>query len=242
MLHIKNISVAADEKRVLNNISLNIMPGSMHVIMGPNGSGKSSLLMSVLGNPQYQITHGDILFKGASLLSMTTDARVRLGIFTTLQQPPAVPGLSVRTLLKEMRYACTGKTEQAEKSEQEMRELCSFVNLDHAFLDRSLNEGFSGGERKRCELLQLLFFRPTLAFLDELDSGLDTDAVMIIIRALARMRKQNAEMAIVIVTHYPAMARLLKPDFVHVLSQGSLVLSGGMEILDGIEKNGYAHI
>jgi len=242
MLQIQNLSVAVEQKTLLVNVSLHVLPGQVHIIMGPNGSGKSSLIMTTLGHPHYQIVGGDILFDGSSLQDNPTDARVRHGIFATMQQPPAIPGLSLQTFLQEMYRACTGENKTVQEFEKYVYDLCVQIHMDPAFLVRSVNEGFSGGERKRCELLQLLIARPRLALLDELDSGLDTDAVMVIINALAALRVQRPAMAIVCVTHYPAVARLLQPHYIHILSQGKLAKSGGLELLEHIESYGYVGI
>lgn len=237
-MHILNLSVAREDKPLLSNISFTMRPGSLHMLMGPNGSGKSSLAYALMGHPAYTITHGSLMLDGEDITAEPLHKRAQRGLFLSYQHPLAIPGLQVITFLQEAYRACKGETEVGEFYAV-LIEKMDMVQLDYAFAYRTFNEGFSGGERKKLEMLQLLLLQPKIAILDEIDSGLDIDALKIIMQALSSARKENPELSLLVITHYPRIADYLVPDAVHILHKGCLVRSADKALLYEIEKHGY---
>lgn len=243
MLHIQNISVSvvsvSESKDIIKNCSLHIKPGQIHVLMGPNGSGKSSLVYALMGHPAYQVTSGNVLFKGENLLDMPTYVRSQRGLYLSVQQPQEVAGLQVLSFLKEIYTIHTKKAATVVEFLEIVRPLLHQVGLSESMLYRSVNDGFSGGEKKRFELLQMMLLKPTICLLDEIDSGVDIDGLLLIAQSLKTYREQNPETSMIIVTHYRRILQYVQPDVVHVIMHGSIVATGGAQILDDIEQKGY---
>lgn len=238
MLTISNLTVLREEKPILQNISLSIDQGSIHALMGPNGSGKSTLAATIMGYPGYALVAGTITFDGQDLLALPLEQRARAGMFLAAQQPPTISGVQVLTFLKEAHRMLT----KEELSVAAFKELAytafDAVKLDHSFLYRNVHEGFSGGEKKRLEIAQLLLFKPRFAILDEIDSGLDIEARRHIASLLAKLRVDTT-MTLLVITHYNSMLQLLQPDHVHIMSKGKIWVSGGFELAERIELGGY---
>lgn len=239
MLSIKNIDVCVDNRLVLNNFSLDIDSGSIHVIMGPNGVGKSTLSRVIMGDNHYQVTNGDILFNGESIKDLATDVRSRMGIFLVMQYPMEIDGVSNQDFLRTAMSSHSGKKvglyDFILKCESAIEELKMDKNLIH----RSLNVGFSGGEKKKNEVLQMKLLKPKFIILDELDSGLDVDSVKIVAKNILQYKEENPDTAILIITHLPKLLEYLKPDYVHVVVDGNIKETGGYELAKDIENNGY---
>jgi Fe-S cluster assembly ATP-binding protein len=241
MLSIRNLTARIGETEVLKGIDLEIKAGEVHAIMGPNGSGKSTLGKVLVGHPAYAVTGGEVLFEGRSLFDLAPDERARAGLFMGFQHPIEVPGVSNTSFL---RLAYNKKAEADGREELDPLEWEDFilekiklVGMDPVFLDRSLNEGFSGGEKKRNEILQMAVLGPKLAILDELDSGLDIDALRILGEAVNRL--MNPERGLLLITHFPRILESIQPDYVHVLSEGRFVKQGGKELAHELEERGY---
>ncbi len=241
MLSIRNLTARIGENEVLRGIDLEIQAGEIHAIMGPNGSGKSTLGKVLAGHPAYEVTAGEVVFLGQNLLEMAADERARAGLFLGFQHPIEVPGVSNAQFL---RLAYNKKAEAEGRDELDPLEFDDFiqekilgVKMDSRFLDRSLNEGFSGGERKRNEILQMSVLNPRLAILDELDSGLDIDALRVLGEAVNR--QMSPERGLLLITHFPRILETIPPTRVHVLSGGRLVKQGGMELAQELEARGY---
>ncbi|MBI4911853.1 MAG: Fe-S cluster assembly ATPase SufC [Acidobacteria bacterium] len=241
MLSIRHLTARIGETEVLRGIDLEIRAGEVHAIMGPNGSGKSTLGKVLVGHPAYEVTGGEVLFQGANLFELEPDARARAGLFMGFQHPIEVPGVSNTAFL---RLAYNKKAEAEGRDELDplewedfIREKIRLVEMDAAFLDRSLNEGFSGGEKKRNEILQMAVLEPRLAILDELDSGLDIDALRILGEAVNRL--MNPDRALILITHFPRILEMIQPDFVHVLNGGRIIKQGGKELAHELEARGY---
>ena len=241
MLSIRNLSAAINGNEILKGINLEIKAGEVHAIMGPNGSGKSTLGKVLAGHPAFEVTGGEVLFQGKNLFELEPDERARAGVFLGFQHPIEVPGVSNASFL---RLAYNKKAEAEGRDELDPLEFDDFiqekiqgVKMDSAFLDRSLNEGFSGGEKKRNEILQMSVLEPTLAILDELDSGLDIDALRVLGEAVTSL--MSPERALMIITHFPRILESIKPDRVHVLHAGRMVRTGGMELALELEERGY---
>ncbi|MDR1841730.1 MAG: Fe-S cluster assembly ATPase SufC [Holophagales bacterium] len=241
MLKIKNLMAQIGNNQVLKGIDLGVAPGEIHAVMGPNGSGKSTLGKVLAGHPSFEVTAGEIFFDGKNLLELTADERARAGIFMGFQHPIEVPGVSNSQFL---RLAYNKKAEGLGQDELDplefddfIREKLKLVKMDPAFLDRSLNEGFSGGERKRNEILQMSVLEPKLAILDELDSGLDIDALKVLGEAV--MTLMRPDRALLIITHFPRILETIKPDYIHVLFDGKFVARGGGELAFELEEKGY---
>jgi Fe-S cluster assembly ATP-binding protein len=242
MLTIKNLHVNVNDKEILQGIDLTINPGEVHAIMGPNGSGKSTLANILAGNPGYIITAGEVKFFGQDLLALPPEERAAKGLFLAFQYPVEIPGVNnthfLNTALNSIRKARGEPELDAFDFMSLIREKIKLVEMDETFLQRSVNAGFSGGEKKRNEILQMLLLEPKLAILDETDSGLDIDALQIISRGVNTMRAKDR--SIIMVTHYQRLLNYIVPDFIHVLAHGKIVKSGGKELAEKLEAEGYA--
>jgi len=239
LLEINNLSVKIDNKNILKNIDLKITPGSTHALMGPNGSGKSTLAYSILGHPSCEVISGNIRFKDQDITDLSIDKRAKLGIFLAFQYPKAVPGLKVFNFLK----AAYESFNSASLSLVEFKELLlssiKILGFDESLLERDLNDGFSGGEKKRLEMLQLYLLNPKIAIIDEIDSGLDVDALKIVSSVLNKCKERDPEFSILLVTHYRRILEHLKPDYVHILNNGTLDLTGDYSLALKIDQVGY---
>jgi len=242
-LIIKDLHVSVDAeggpREILRGVDLTVESGKTHAIMGPNGSGKSTLAYSIAGHPKYQITSGSVTLDDADLLTMTVDERARAGLFLAMQYPVEVPGISVSNFLRTAATAIRGEAPKLRTWVTEVKKAMNELSMDPAFSERSVNEGFSGGEKKRHEILQLELLRPKFAILDETDSGLDVDALRVVSEGVNRV-KESSEIGILLITHYTRILRYITPDFVHVFANGRIVEEGGPELADQLEANGYA--
>jgi len=238
MLEIKNLFVTTDGKEILKGINLKVKPGELHVIMGPNGSGKSSLSLSLMGHPRYQITSGKIILDGEDVTTLTVDKRARLGLFLSMQYPVAVPGVSVFNLLRQSSKNVKKESITAVELQKNVKNTMKDLKIDEKFLTRSINEGFSGGEKKKMEILQLSTLEPKYAVLDETDSGLDVDALKIVSQGINKTF--GPKIGILLITHYQRILKYVKPDFVHILIDGKIVKSGPPALAEEVEEVGYA--
>jgi Fe-S cluster assembly ATP-binding protein len=242
-LEIKNLHVSIEDKEILKGLSLTIKQGEIHAIMGPNGTGKSTLAYTLMGHPNYTVTEGEILFKGKNLLELEPDERSREGVFLAFQYPVAIPGVTVANFLR----SAINARRRAENPEDKgmpipefrklLKEKMDMLKMDHNFAGRYLNDGFSGGEKKRAEILQMATLKPEIAILDETDSGLDIDALRVVsdgVNALA-----GPELGVLVITHYQRLLNYIKPHFVHVMMGGRIVESGGPELALQLEEHGY---
>ncbi|RXG29191.1 Fe-S cluster assembly ATPase SufC [Leeuwenhoekiella marinoflava] len=241
MLEIKNLNAGIEDKDILKGIDLKVKAGEVHAIMGPNGSGKSTLSSVVAGKEEYEVTGGDILFENESILELDAEERAHKGIFLSFQYPVEIPGVSVtnfiKTAINETRKAKGLKDMPASDMLKMIREKSELLEIDRKFLSRSLNEGFSGGEKKRNEIFQMAMLEPKLAILDETDSGLDIDALRIVSNGVNKLRSKDN--AVIVITHYQRLLEYIVPDFVHVLVDGKIVKSGGKELALELEEKGY---
>lgn len=241
MLSIKNLHASVEDKQILNGLNLEIKAGEVHAIMGPNGSGKSTLSQVLAGNEAFEVTEGEVTFNGDNLLDLATEERAREGIFLAFQYPVEIPGVSnmqfLRTSVNAMRKHHGIEDMNAAEFMKLAREVSKQVDLDPAFLKRGVNEGFSGGEKKRNEIMQALLLKPKLAILDETDSGLDIDALKVVADGVNALRA--ADRAILMITHYQRLLDYIVPDYVHVLSEGKIIKSGGPELALELEAKGY---
>jgi Fe-S cluster assembly ATP-binding protein len=241
MLTIDNLHVSIDGKAILNGINLDVRAGEVHAIMGPNGSGKSTLSAAVAGNESYEVVKGDILFKGENIIELAPEERAHKGIFLSFQYPIEIPGISVTNFIKtsiNSNLKARGEDEMpANKMLKKIREKASLLEIDSKFLSRSLNEGFSGGEKKRNEIFQMAMLEPSLAILDETDSGLDIDALKVVANGVNKLK--NKDNAVIVITHYQRLLDYIVPDYVHVLNDGKIVKSGGKELAHELEEKGY---
>jgi Fe-S cluster assembly ATP-binding protein len=223
---------------ILKGVDLTVKSGETHAVMGPNGSGKSTLSYAIAGHPKYTVTSGSITLDGADVLEMTIDERARAGLFLAMQYPVEVPGVSMSNFLRTAATAVRGEAPKLRHWVKEVKTAMSDLDIDPAFGERSVNEGFSGGEKKRHEILQLGLLKPKIAILDETDSGLDVDALRIVSEGVNRY-KETEDGGILLITHYTRILRYIKPQFVHVFFDGRIVTSGGPELADELEENGY---
>src|SRR3954453_653770 len=237
-LEIRDLHVSVEDKEILRGVDLTVRTGETHAIMGPNGSGKSTLAYAVAGHPKYDVTSGEVLLDGESVLEMTVDERARAGLFLAMQYPVEVPGVSVSNFLRTAVTAVRGEAPKLRDFAKEMRGAMSDLQIDPAFAQRNLNEGFSGGEKKRHEILQLEMLKPKVAVLDETDSGLDIDALKVVSEGVNRFR-EGGETGVLLITHYTRILRYIQPDFVHVFVAGRIVEEGGRELADTLEAEGY---
>jgi len=239
MLYINQLDVKIDDKQVLHDIQLKIEPGSVRAIMGPNGSGKSSLAYTLIGHPMYAIVQGSISLAGQDITHISPDKRARAGLFLSFQQPPAIPGVNVFTFLKEAHYAITGVAMAIGEFRTLVEQRMAQLQINPALVHRNLNEGFSGGEKKQFEMLQLLLLQPKVAILDEIDSGLDIDALKAVAHGLHCARQENPQLILILITHYQRILDYIVPDYVHILCDGRLVKSGGASLVTELEAGGY---
>ena len=243
VLEIKNLQVSVDTeggaREILKGVDLTIKSGETHAIMGPNGSGKSTLAYSIAGHPKYAITGGSVTLDGVDVLEMSVDERARAGLFLAMQYPVEVPGVSVSNFLRTAATAIRGEAPKVRTWVGEVKDAMSALGMDPAFSERNVNEGFSGGEKKRHEILQMELLNPKMAILDETDSGLDVDALRIVSEGVNRI-KSKSDVGVMLITHYTRILRYIKPDFVHVFAGGRIVEQGGAELADRLESQGYA--
>jgi len=239
-LEIRDLKVEADGTELLHGVTLDLDKGKTIALMGPNGSGKSTLAYAIAGHPAYDITAGSITWQGSDLLALTPDERARLGVFLAMQYPVEVPGVSLTNFLRTAVNAVSEEDVPVREFMTRLRSEMEALGVDESFLQRSVNEGFSGGEKKRFEILQAALLRPQLAVLDETDSGLDVDALKTVSEGVNRLR--GPELGVLIITHYTRILRYIDPDEVHVMFEGQLVASGGPELADELETHGYEYL
>jgi Fe-S cluster assembly ATP-binding protein len=245
LLKIVNLhaEIAEEGTEILRGVDLEVGAGEIHAIMGPNGSGKSTLSKVISGHPAYEVTDGEILFKGESVLDMEPDERAQAGIFLAFQYPVEIPGVSIANFLRTAINAKRGEEIDIFDFQDLLVDKMTMLEMDPAFAERSVNEGFSGGEKKRNEILQLAMLEPTLAIMDETDSGLDIDALKVVSAGINKIKAQHVEdMSVLLITHYQRMLNYVKPDFVHVMVDGRIVRSGGPELALELEEKGYESV
>lgn len=244
MLKINNLHAEVEGHQILKGLDLTVNPGEVHAIMGPNGSGKSTLAHVLAGREEYEVTEGTVQYEGQDLLDMDPEDRAREGIFLAFQYPVELPGVSTIQFLRTAVNSIRAHRKEPDMNVSEfmklLREKADFVNLDHRLTQRSVNEGFSGGEKKRAEIFQLAMLDPRLAILDETDSGLDIDALKIVSEGINKLR--SADRSFVLITHYQRLLDFIKPDFVHILLNGRIVRSGGPELAQELEERGYDQV
>lgn len=238
LLNIKDLYANAGEKEILKGLNLKVNKGEVHVIMGPNGAGKSTLANIILNNPQYKVISGEIDFEGENINNLRTDERARKGIFMSFQTPEEVPGISVTNFLKSAKNAITGENVRILSFKKDLEKSMKDLNMAPSYSMRDLNVGFSGGEKKKLEILQMLMLNPKLAILDETDSGLDVDAIKTVSKGIAMYK--NDDNAVIIITHGTKILQKINIDYVHVLVNGKIVKTGDSSLADKIEKEGYA--
>ncbi|MFC5184666.1 Fe-S cluster assembly ATPase SufC [Actinomadura harenae] len=237
-LHV-SVGAGEDAKEILRGVDLTVKAGETHAIMGPNGSGKSTLAYAIAGHPKYTVTSGTVTLDGEDVLAMSVDERARAGLFLAMQYPVEVPGVSVSNFLRSAVTAVRGEAPKLRVFAKESKAAMDALAIDPAFAQRSLNEGFSGGEKKRHEILQLEMLKPKIAVLDETDSGLDVDALKVVSEGINRFHDGDPETGVLLITHYTRILRYVKPDFVHVFAAGRIVEQGGPELADVLENEGY---
>lgn len=241
-LEIKNLHVSVETDQgpihILKGVDLIINSGETHAVMGPNGSGKSTLAYSIAGHPKYTVTDGEILLDGENVLEMSPDERARAGMFLAMQYPVEVPGVSVSNFLRTAKTAISGEAPALREWVGDLRTAMKNLKIDSSFTERNVNEGFSGGEKKRHEILQLELLKPKFAVLDETDSGLDVDALKVVSEGVNRA-KGNNDLGVLLITHYTRILKYIKPDFVHVFVAGKIAEQGGPELADRLESEGY---
>jgi Fe-S cluster assembly ATP-binding protein len=237
-LHVSVTTASGETQPVLRGVDLAVSSGQTHAIMGPNGSGKTTLAYAIAGHPRYQVTQGSITLDGEDVLAMSVDARARAGVFLAMQYPVEVPGVSVSNFLRTAATAVRGEAPKLRQFVGELRSAMNDLAIDPAFAERNLNEGFSGGEKKRHEILQLRLLNPKIAILDETDSGLDIDALRVVSGGINRYREDGTH-GVLLITHYTRILRYVTPDFVHVFVGGRIVAEGGPELAEELERDGY---
>jgi Fe-S cluster assembly ATP-binding protein len=240
-LKIENLhaEVAEEGTEILRGVDLEIREGEIHAIMGPNGSGKSTLSKVISGHPAYEVTDGDVLFRGESVLDMEPDERAQAGIFLAFQYPVEIPGVSIANFMRTAMGAKKGEEIDVFEFHDQLTETMEMLDMEVSFAERSVNDGFSGGEKKRNEILQLAMLEPTLAVMDETDSGLDIDALKIVSAGINKIKERRPEMSVLLITHYQRMLNYITPDYVHVMVGGRIVRSGGKELALELEEKGY---
>ena len=245
-LVIENLHVSINKQEILKGVNLVVEQGEVHALMGPNGTGKSTLAYALMGHPSYDVTEGKVLFNGENIIDLEPDERSRLGIFLAFQYPVAIPGVSVANFLRTAINARRKADNNEEKGipipqfRRLLKEKMDLLQMDHAFAGRYLNEGFSGGEKKRAEILQMATLQPEIAILDEIDSGLDIDALRIVSDGVNVLRNEN--LGVLVITHYQRILNYIKPEFVHIMLDGRIVESGGPELAIHLEEHGYDYL
>jgi Fe-S cluster assembly ATP-binding protein len=241
-LEIKDLHVSIDvdggTKEILTGVTLTIKSGETHAIMGPNGSGKSTLAYTIAGHPRYTVVSGQILLDGANVLDMSVDERARAGLFLAMQYPVEIPGVSVSNFLRTAKTAIDGEAPSLRTWGKEVKKAMTDLKMDESFAARNVNEGFSGGEKKRHEIVQMELLKPAFAVLDETDSGLDVDALKVVSEGVNRVKDETG-MGVLLITHYTRILRYIRPDFVHVFVNGAIAEEGGPELADRLEDEGY---
>jgi Fe-S cluster assembly ATP-binding protein len=242
VLEVKDLHVSVETeqgtKQILKGVDLTIKQGEVHAVMGPNGSGKSTLAYSIAGHPKYHVESGSVTLDGVEVLTMSVDERARAGLFLAMQYPVEIPGVRMTDFLRTAKTAIAGEAPPIRPWLKEVREAMTGLRMDKAFAERNVNEGFSGGEKKRHEILQLELLKPKFAILDETDSGLDVDALKIVSEGVNRAHAAN-DLGVLLITHYTRILRYIKPDFVHVFVDGRVAEEGGPELADRLEDEGY---
>jgi Fe-S cluster assembly ATP-binding protein len=239
MISIRDLHVSVEDKKILKGVSLELKPGEVHAVMGPNGSGKSTLAYTLAGHPRYTVEKGEVFVGDTSILEMSPDERAKLGVFLAFQYPVEIPGLSVQNFLRTAHEAKFGKLKSILDFRKGLKKIAEELHVKPELLERGLNEGFSGGEKKRLEILQMAVMKPVLAVLDETDSGLDIDAIKQVAEGVRVVMKKQ-KMAVLVITHYQRILKYLKPDAVHIMSKGTIVKSGGRALAQELERNGYS--
>ncbi|MBP5194486.1 MAG: Fe-S cluster assembly ATPase SufC [Lachnospiraceae bacterium] len=237
LLEIKGLKAGIEEGDILHGVDLEVNPGETHVLMGPNGAGKSTLGNVIMGNPAYKVTDGSIIFDGEDITKLTASDRAKKGLFMSFQNPLEVPGLSLESFLRNALREKTGKPVRIFQYKKQIEETCKLLDMDESYVERDMNVGFSGGEKKKAEIFQLLMLSPKLAILDETDSGLDVDAVRTVSKGVEIFSKNGG--ALIIITHSTRILEALKVDKTHVIVKGSIVASGGAEMVEEINNNGF---
>ena len=239
LLKIEDLHASVDGNEILRGVDLTIHEGELHALMGPNGSGKSTLAKVIAGHPAYEVTAGRILYKGEDLLSMEVDERARQGIFMAFQYPSEIPGVTIAQFLRQAKNARTGQDVSVFQFYDDLKASMDLLEMDEKFAERHVNEGFSGGEKKRNEILQMAVLEPALAVMDETDSGLDIDALKTVSEGVNTIHARRREMGVLIITHYQRILNYIKPDVVHVMVRGQIVREGGPELAHELESAGY---
>lgn len=240
MLSISGLSVSVAEKQVLNKLSLTVQTGTIHALMGPNGSGKSTLAAALMGHPAYGITDGTVTLNDADITQAAPHERAQKGVFVAVQYPPAVPGVRIKQFLLQACRAARKEQFCSKTFENDFVEACQVLGLEPALIaERGLNDGFSGGEKKKLELLQMLMLKPSLIILDEIDSGLDIDAVRLVGSVVTEYKKQNPHAAFIIITHYQRILDYITPDYVHIMRDGQIIKTGDISLVAELERKGY---
>jgi Fe-S cluster assembly ATP-binding protein len=239
VLKIEDLRVSVEGKAIVNGLSLTIPAGEVHAIMGPNGSGKSTLANTLAGHPKYEVTGGRVFLKGEDVTEMAPDERAKRGMFLAMQYPTAIPGVTMVNFLRAALKAVQGRDVPVREFRQRLMEALALLKMDESFARRYVNEGFSGGEKKRAEVLQMSILKPSVAIMDETDSGLDIDALRTVADGINTLAEQNPEMGILLITHYQRLLNYIRPDKVHVLYKGRIVRTGGSELAAELEAQGY---
>lgn len=237
MINIKNLNVKVEDKEILKGLNLNINSGEIHVVMGPNGAGKSTLMNAIMAHPKYTITNGNIEFEGEDITELTADERARKGIYLSFQTPQEVAGITVENFLRAAKMAVTGENVPILKFKKELKKIMEELSFSPQYAERYLNVGFSGGEKKKNEILQMKVLDPKFVMLDETDSGLDVDATRIVSEGVKNFLTKDK--SVLIITHHSQILEYLEPDFVHIIVDGKLVKTGGKELIQEIEEHGY---
>jgi Fe-S cluster assembly ATP-binding protein len=238
VFQIRGLECSVEGQSILKGVDLTIRQGEVHALMGPNGSGKSTLSNVIMGHPNYEVTGGEILLEGQNILELDPDERARLGLFLAFQYPAAIPGVTVANFLKTA-YDAVHAEEKVKAAAflKQLREDMAYLDMDPTFINRYLNDGFSGGEKKRMEILQMLTLKPAFAIMDETDSGLDIDALKVVSKGVNRL--VGSDLGLLVITHYERILRYIQPDHLHILMEGRVVLSGGPELVKELEEHGY---
>lgn len=239
ILRVEDLHVEVDGKAILKGVNLTINAGEVHALMGRNGSGKSTLSYALMGHPKYTVTKGKVFFKGTDITQMTVDERARLGLSLAFQYPVAIPGVSVSNFLRAAVKAKRGKDVPVKEFRAELKKVMGELGVPNDFLSRYINDGFSGGEKKRLEIMQLSMLKPSLAVLDETDSGLDIDALKTVSEGINRLVTPESECGILLITHYQRILNYVKPEFVHIFEDGKIIKTGGSDLSLKLEEQGY---